>query len=253
MSETDAKTNEDVPQDMSKRNFLKLMSVLAVGAAVAGSARGVLQSMIPESSGVSSFPSLVLVDSQNNPIKTSSLKVNDPNVVVFDYPLQGDPTFLLRMGDKNNTDVAVKSVSVDIPASGTSFQSPGGVGPYNSVVASSAICEHLGCVPPMIHFYAPGTNIPGQPNYSGSKNTGLIHCNCHGSTYDPQKGFGVVTTPTKKPLPNATLKYDQTTDTYSVVSMVGPTIYGKSNDLTGGAPLPSGTQTVVQNQGTPTS
>lgn len=253
MSEIDAKTGEDIPQDVSKRNFLKLMSVLAVGAAVAGSARGVLQSMIPESSGVSSFPTLLLVDSQNNPIKTSSLNVNDPNVVVFDYPLQGDPTFLLRLGDKGNTDVAVSSVNVPIPATGKSFQSPGGVGPYKSVVAANAICEHLGCVPPMIHFYAPGTTIPGKPDYSGAKNTGFIHCNCHGSTYDPQKGFGIVTAPTLKPLPNVKLSYDATSDTYSVVSMEGPTIYGKSNDLKGGSPLPSSTQTVVQNQGKPTS
>lgn len=251
MSENYANSEEDIPQDPSKRNFLKLMSVLAVGTAVVGSARGVLQSMIPESAGVSTFPTLLLVDSQNNPIKTSSLQVNNPDTVVFDYPLQGDPTFLLRMGDNSNNDVAVKSVSVAIPATGKSFQSPEGVGPYNSVVAASAICEHLGCVPPMIHYYPPGTTIPGKPDYSGSKNTGLIHCNCHGSTYDPKEGFGIVTTPTKKPLPNVQLSYDSKQDTYSVVSMAGPTIFGKSNDLSGGNPLPSSTETVVTNLGKP--
>lgn len=253
MEEKNGKTDQDAPQDMSRRNFLKLMSVLAVGAAVAGSARSVIQNIIPQSSGVTTFPTLTLVDSSNNAITTSSLKVNDPNVVVFDYPLQGDPTFLLRLGDSSNKDVEIKAVSVDIPATGKSFQSPGGVGPYKSVVASSAICEHLGCVPPMIHYYQPGTTIPGHPNHSGSNNPGYIHCNCHGSTYDPLNGFKIVTGPTQKPLPNATLSYDSTKDTYSVVSMVGPTIYGKSSDLTGGSPLPSNTQTVVQNQGNPTS
>lgn len=253
MEEKDANVEQDVPQDMSRRNFLKLMSVLAVGAAVAGTARGVIQSIIPKSAGVSAFPTLTLVDSSNKPITTSSLKVNNPNVVVFDYPLQGDPTFLLRLGDASSNDIPINSVSVAIPATGKTFQSPGGVGPYKSIVASSAICEHLGCVPPMIHYYQPGTDIPGHPSHSGSNNPGYIHCNCHGSTYDPIKGFGVVTGPTQKPLPNATLKYDSSTDTYSVVSMVGPTIYGKSSDLTGGSPLPSDTQTVVTDQGSPTS
>lgn len=253
MDERNSKVEQDLPVDPSRRNFLKVMSVLAVGAAVAGTARGVIQNIIPKSSGVTGFPTLTLVDSSNNPVTTPDIKVNNPSVVLFDYPLQGDPNFLLRLGDPNGNDVEVKSVSVSIPATGKSFQSPGGVGPNKSVVASSAICEHLGCVPPMIHYYKPGTTIPSHPNHSGSNNPGYVHCQCHGSTYDPFKGFGVVTGPTTKPLPNITLKYDSSKDTYSVVSMEGPTIYGKSSDLTGGSPLPSSTSTVVKDQGVPTS
>ena len=253
MVEKNAKIEQDVPANPARRNFLKAMSVLAVGAAVAGTARGVIQNIIPKSSGLTSFPTLILVNSSSQPIKTPDIKVNDPAVVLFDYPLQGDPNFLLRLGDPSNTDVEVKSLSINIPASNTTFQSPGGVGPYKSVVASSAICQHLGCIPPIIHYYKPGSKIPTPPPLSGSKNPGYIHCNCHGSTYDPFKGFGVVTGPTQKPLPNVTLKYDSSADTYSVLSMIGPTIYGKSSDLKGGAPLPSSSQTVVTNQGIPTS
>lgn len=237
-------------QDPSKRNFLKAMSAVAVAAAVGGVGRGLIQNIIPNSVGITGFPSLTLVDSGGNPVKTSALKVNDPSVVLFEYPLQGEPNFLLRMGDSGNNDVEVKSVSVPVPATGKSFQSPGGVGPYKSVVASSAICQHLGCVPPMIHFYQPGSTIPGT-SFSGSSNKGFVHCNCHGSTYDPSSGFSIVTGPTQKPLPNIVLSYDSTSDTYKAVSMVGPTIYGQTDDLKGSTPLSSSSQTTVSNSGVP--
>lgn len=239
-------------QDPSKRNFLKAMSVVAVAAAVGGVGRGLVQNIIPKSVGITGFPSLTLVSSSSGqPIKTSDINVNDPSVVLFEYPLQGEPNFLLRLGDSGNNDVEVKSVNVSIPASGKTFQSPGGVGPYKSVVAASAICEHLGCVPPMIHFYKPGTSIPGT-SFSGSGNKGFVHCNCHGSTYDPQNGFGILTGPTQKPLPNIVLNYDKTSDTYKAVSMIGPTIYGQTDDLKGSSPLSSSTQTDVTNSGVPT-
>lgn len=237
-------------RDPSKRNFLKAMSVVAIAAAVGGVGRGVVQDIIPKSVGITGFPTLSLVDLSGKPMTTSQIKVNDPSVVLFEYPLQGEPNFLLRMGDSSNNDVPVKSVNVSIPASGKTFKSPGGVGPYSSVVAASAICEHLGCVPPMIHYYSPGTSIPGT-SYSGSSNRGFVHCNCHGSTYDPQSGFSILTGPTQKPLPNIVLNYDSTTDSYKAVSMVGPTIYGQTDDLKGSSPLSSSTQTTVSNSGVP--
>ncbi|HKJ96513.1 MAG TPA: Rieske 2Fe-2S domain-containing protein [Thermoplasmataceae archaeon] len=238
-------------RDPSKRNFLKAMSVVAVAAAVGGVGRGLVQNIIPKDVGITGFPSLTLVNSASGqPVSTSDIKVNDPSVVLFEYPLQGEPNFLLRMGDSSNRDVEVKSVNVSVPSSGKKFQSPGGVGPYKSVVAASAICEHLGCVPPMIHFYKPGSSIPGT-SYSGASNKGFVHCNCHGSTYDPLNGFGILSGPTQKPLPNIVLNYDSTSDTYKAVSMVGPTIYGQTDDLKGNSPLSSDTQTQVSNSGTP--
>ena len=238
-------------RDPSKRNFLKAMSVVAILAAVGGVGRGIVQNIIPKSEGISGFPSLTLVSSTSGlPVKTTDIKINDPAVVLFDYPLQGDSNFLLRMGDANGIDVEVKSVSVSNPATGKSFTSPGGAGPAKSVVAASAICQHLGCIPPEIHFYKPGTSIPGT-SYSGSSNKGYVHCNCHGSTYDPLNGFGILTGPTRSPLPNVSLSYDSTSDTYKAVSMSGPTIYGQSDDLKGSSPLSSNTQTQVSNSGVP--
>ncbi len=235
-------------EDPKRRTFLKYMTIAAFAAASAGALRATIQNIIPKSAGITGFPQLLLVDSATGKaITTPDLKVNNSAIVTFDYPLQGEPNFLLRLGDSSGSDVKVSSVSVKIPASGKTFQSPGGVGPYESVVASSAICQHLGCIPPIIHFYKPGTSIPNGP--SGSQNTnGLIHCNCHGSTYDPLKGFGIVTGPTQNPLPNVSLKYDKSKDQYYTLSMVGPTIYGHSSDLSGGNPLSSNTQAEVTTQ-----
>lgn len=241
--EVEKKGTEGV-EDPTKRTFLKYMTVAAFAAASAGALRSTVQNLIPKSAGITGYPNLVLINGKTGqPLATTDLAVNDTTVVTFDYPLQGEPNFLLRLGDSNGNDVKVNSVKVSVPASGQTFDSPKGVGPYGSVVASSAICEHLGCVPPIIHFYKPGTSIPNGP--SGSQNPGLIHCNCHGSTYDPFHGFGIITGPTQKPLPNVKLNYDSTSDSYYAVLMEGPTIYGHPSDLSQGSPLPSSKQTVV--------
>ena len=246
MVETRKEPEKDKPADASRRSFLKVMMALGVGAVTIGVARGAIQNLIPQSVGVSSFPTLTLVNATTGaPIKTADLTVNNPAAVIFDYPLQNEPNFLLRLGDSSGNDVAIIPYNVQIPATGGTFKSPGGVGPYKSVVSSSAVCQHLGCTPPSIHFYKPGTTIPNHPGHSGSNNTGFINCGCHGSTYDPYKGFSVVTGPTKSPLPNVILTWDSSSDTYTVNSMVGPTIFGHSDDLSGGKPLSSSSQADV--------
>lgn len=226
--------NADKPEDESRRTFLKFLGVLGVAAVSVGVLRGAVQNIIPTvSSATGGFPTLLIVSTSGAPIKTTDLNVNDPEIVLFNYPLLSDPNFLLRLGDSSNNDVEVKSTAVTVPADGSKFTSPGGVGPYKSVVASSAICEHLGCKPPDLRFHP----------FSDSSYPGKIHCDCHGSTYDPFTGFSVVTTPTKKPLPNTILKWDQSSDTYSAVNMTGPTIFGQPSDLSGGTPFPSSTTT----------
>jgi Rieske Fe-S protein len=226
---------ENKNPDLSRRNFLKAMGVLAVGVGVAGILRGVVIDIIPPNQNVESgYPTLQLALPNGNPVHTSDLIVNNPQIVIFNYPLQNEPNFLLRLGDSNNNDVALQPTEVTIPATGAKFTSPGGVGPYKSVVASSAICQHLGCVPPEIRFHPPNdTSYPGK-----------IHCDCHGSTYDPYQGFSVVAGPTQSPLPNVKLVYDATNDTYSASLMIGPVIYGRTSDLSGGNPI-SGNSTEV--------
>lgn len=239
---------EDEPVDQGKRNFLKAMIVVSAGAALIGVLKGVVQNVISPAAGLTSFPTLTLVDeATGSAIHTSDIKVNNTKAYIFYYPLDNDPNFLIRLGDPNGNDVTVSPHNVTIPATGGTFRSPGGVGPNGSVVSFSAICQHLGCVPPIIHYYKGGLSIPGHPTLPVLP-TGYIHCNCHGSTYDPGQGAAVVTGPTAKPLPNVVLDFDPTTDTYRVRSMLGPTIYGKSNDLQGGTPFPSGTTTTPVTQ-----
>ncbi|MHB1470759.1 MAG: Rieske 2Fe-2S domain-containing protein [Thermoplasmataceae archaeon] len=229
--------------DSGKRNFLKMMIVLSAGAAAAGALKGVVQDIIAPVSGLTSFPTLTIVNTTGLPLNTSDLKVNNPIITVFYYPLQDDPNFLLRLGDSSNTDIRINSSNVLVPASGKTFSSPDGVGPYGSVVAFSAICQHLGCVPPIIHYYPPSTKSEISDLPSNATSPAYIHCGCHGSTYDPYHGAAVTTGPTARPLPNVILDYDPTTDNYKVKSMVGPTIYGKPNDLEGGTAFPTGTTT----------
>jgi Rieske Fe-S protein len=214
--------------DQQKRNFLKVMGVLIIGAGLGGTLRSIVQYAIPQTSAAeSSFPTLLLVLPNGNPVHTSDLVVNNPSIVTFNYPLQNEPNFLLRLGDSANRDVKVDSYTVDIPASGEKYQAPAGVGPYGSVVSSSAICQHLGCIPPELRFHPP----------SSSAFAGQIHCDCHGSTYDPYKGFSIVTGPTKSPLPSIVLSYDSSSDTYTASQLVGATIYGHISDLSGGNAL----------------
>lgn len=230
----DPKKNE--ADDKSRRTFLKAMGIVGIGVLAIGSLRGVIQNIIPPvSNAVSNFPTLTIVSTSGKPINTTDIQVNNPTPFLFDYPLANEPNFLLRLGDSNNKDMQIKSVTVNDPGDGNTFVSAPGVGPYNSVIASSAICQHLGCVPPKIQFYPP----------TASSFAGKVHCSCHGSTYDPYKGFGIVTGPTTHPLPNTYLSYDSSNDTYRVTGMVGPTIYGHINDLSGGSALPSTSTTEV--------
>ncbi len=226
--------DSDSPKDEGRRTFLKFLGVLGVAAVSVGVLRGAVQNIIPEVSGATGgFPSLQIVDSSGNPLKTTDLVVNNPKIVLFNYPLMGDPNFLLRMGDSSNKDRKITASTVTIPATGKTYTSPAGVGPYGSIIASSAICQHLGCKPPEIRYHPP----------SDSSYSGEVHCDCHGSTYDPVHGFAVLHGPTDKPLPSVILSYDSKTDTYTANNMIGPTIFGQPSDLSGGTPFPSGTKT----------
>jgi Rieske Fe-S protein len=232
-------------QDPSRRRFLKSLLVIAGAATIAGALPS-LRYLVPPAVGLSSFPTLLLVDSSGNPIKASSLPVNSPQTFQFSYPLTNEPNFLLNLGDDSGNPVEIPPVDVVIPATGEKYTAPGGVGPHKSIVAYSAICQHLGCKYPELHFYPPGYTAQ---TFNGPMSK-VIHCSCHGSTYDPYQGGKVVTGPTQYPLPAVVLQWDPTTDQLYATRMVGPVIYGHASDLQGGSP-PSGDTTVVEDVGNP--
>jgi len=240
------------PLSPERRMFLKGL-LIGIGALAVVSVLPVLGYLNQPEITLKDFPWMIVTDSNGNPIEASKLPVNNPAILVFQYPMQGDITFLINIGDKNGNPVAVPSTTVTIPENGATYTFPGGVGPNKSIVAYSAICQHLGCIPPEIHYYPPNLVQPNGPfpNYIPSDvyniivsqgiNYGVIHCDCHGSTYDPYKGASVVTGPTVRPLPYVQLYWDPNTDYLYAVGMNpnAPVILGRSNDLSGFATLSS--------------
>jgi Rieske Fe-S protein len=230
--------------DEKRRKFLKSLIFGISAAAVASLIPGLELFVPPNIAQTSSFPKSILVNSSGNPIKASSIPVNSPIITIFEYPLSGEPNFLINLGDENDRPVKVPQSEVVVPQSGKSYIFPGGVGPYNSIVAYSAICQHLGCQPPIFHFYPPNHVNPSQitsppPSqlsaeaYLAAKKAGIpavIHCDCHGSTYDPYHGASVLTGPTVRPLPAIILEWDSDTDYIYAIGVIGVATYPQGGD-----------------------
>jgi Rieske Fe-S protein len=231
--------------DEGRRNFLKAMIIVAGLSVFVGMLRG-LEVLVPPKVGLEEFPRLLLVDERGNPIKASSIPVNGRQIALFPYPLNNEPNMLLNLGDENGKPVEVPPITVVIPQNGVSYEFPGGVGPSRSIVAYSAICQHLGCTFPELTFYPPGVKVM---TANGPMDK-IIYCRCHGSTFDPYRGGAVVTGPTVRPLPAVVLEWDPSTDELYAVKMIGPVIYGHpgfnnptldtvknpTGDLQGGSP-----------------
>ncbi len=233
-------TNKNVGSiDEKRRRFLKSLIFGIAAAAVVGIIPGVRVLVPPTVTVTTGFPKSLLVDSSGNPIKASSLPVNSPYIIIFEYPMTGEPNFLINLGDSSGKPVEVQPTKVVVPQTGKTYDFPGGVGPNKSIVAYSAICQHLGCTPPYIHFYPPNYVNPAQLTASEpdqltaaallaakeAKVPALIHCDCHGSTYDPYHGAAVLTGPTVRPLPSVVLEWDSSTDYLYAVGSVGVATY----------------------------
>jgi Rieske Fe-S protein len=206
--------------DETKRNVIKLLAVAgAVGAGAGGLVAGSLQYAQPPVVGISAYPKTALVDLDGSPL-TATKVMNEYNVttselLIFYYPLRNEPNFLLNLAPPPG-------------GSGGATNVVGGVGPQGSIVAFSAICQHLGCPAPAISYYPPGTCS----KTFGTK-TFYIHCSCHGSTYDVTNGAANLTGPAVLPLPQVTLDWDQSDDSISAIGETGPPVNGHFSTLTG--------------------
>lgn len=199
--------------DEAKRSTLKLA---LIGGVIALSGAGVasfLRFAVPPPAGAATYPKVQLLYSDGTPVLASKYRYTSAStsLIVFTYPLDNEPNLLLNL------------------ASAVS----GGVGPNKSLVAFSAVCQHLGCTPPFISYYPPGS-------CSGYNNgAAFIHCVCHGSTYNPGVqapggGAAIITGPTVSPLPQVLLEWDQSTDEVFAVGAIGPPVKGHTNTLVGG-------------------
>jgi Rieske Fe-S protein len=209
------KTREQV--DEAKRNILKIMAIGGLAAVAGGGAvAGALQYAQPPLSGLATYPTVQLFYSDGTPVTLdnidSHISPTSVELTLFNYPLTNEPNFLLNL-----------------PAA-----APNGLGPNKTVVSYSAICQHLGCVPPFISYYPAG--------HCGNFNGGqaIIHCICHGSTYDPfvsqtdeGGGAAILTGPTVLPIPQTLLKTDANGNLYAYGS-IGPPVKGHFTTLTGG-------------------
>jgi arsenite oxidase small subunit len=125
----------------------------------AGAAAGVVAAVEAESADAASpsYPKLRVV-------ALKSLRVNRP--VRFDYPLEAQPNILLDLG------AAV----------------PAGVGPKQSIVAFSALCQHMGC------------------DVDYQRGPRELVCPCHQTRYDPERLASIIQGVASRALPRVLLE-----------------------------------------------
>ncbi|EQB74440.1 MAG: hypothetical protein AMDU4_FER2C00008G0012 [Ferroplasma sp. Type II] len=268
-----------------KRAFLKGAG-LSIAALMIGGL-SVERYVVPKDRGVpvmDNFPLAILEDPSGNRITTddvikyaaASPSSTSTPILVFNYPLQDEPNFLLVLK-------GVKITTPDrslVPSSGYSPIPPSSKAPMDgiiytsyggsnySIIALSGICQHLGCVPPFLDYH-PGNSIPFESKLIGYQenapntpaqwpNYGLIYCKCHGSQYNPQWGGrnlynnGPAASPANHSLPQIMLATDSNNHIYAYginssnavirthLQFPNGETYGsqvKSEDLTGGTAI----------------
>jgi Rieske Fe-S protein len=214
----------DPEVDETKRNLLKLAAVAGVlGVGVGGAVGGALQYAQPGYVGLTSYPRVQLVDLDGTPLTVSKVEseynVATSELLIFYYPLRNEPNFLLNLYPANGSPPSASNPGA--------ANVPGGIGTNGSIVAYSAICQHLGCPAPALAWYPPGTcpQTPGGRVF-------YLHCSCHGSTYDAANSASNLTGPAVLPLPQVVLEKDASGNIFAVGEN-GPPVNGHLNTLQG--------------------
>jgi arsenite oxidase small subunit len=128
-------------------------------------------------------------------ISLDRLKVNRAHS--FDYPLKGQTSALIDLGRRV----------------------PGGVGPKRSIVAYSALCQHMGC--PVAY----------------RRKQRELFCPCHQSRYDPERLGSIIQGVATRPLPKILL---QVRDGAVFAVGVNGLIYGRRSNLAPGKKVGGG-------------
>lgn len=225
--------------DETRRNVLKLAAVAGLlGAGGLGFAGGALQFAQPPIVGLTSYPKVQLLDLDGSPLTTAKVaaeySVYTSDLLLFNYPLQNEPNFFLNLDSPPG-------------GSGGAQNVPGGIGPNGSMVAFSAICQHLGCPAPAIEYYPPGTcgtSFNGRNFY--------IHCSCHGSTYDVTNAAANLTGPAVLPLPQVILEADADGNIFATgMTANSPPVNGHLDTLQGDYGVGNTSQLAKQAQSQP--
>jgi Rieske Fe-S protein len=218
-------SDEDV--DETRRNILKLAGVGALVLAGGGLGAAAIQYVQPPAVGLTSYPKVQLVDVSGKALTVTAVEkeynVTTNSLFIFNYPLANEPNFFLNLTPANGL-----TPSASNPGA---WNVPGGIGTNNSIVAYSAICQHLGCPAPAISYYPPGT-CPKTFTTSRGVLPFYIHCSCHGSTYDVTNSAANLTGPAVLPLPQVTLVTDASGNIYAT-GLTGPPVNGHLNSLQG--------------------
>ncbi|HHB13433.1 MAG TPA: hypothetical protein ENK62_09565 [Chromatiales bacterium] len=166
------------------------------------------------------YPSVLLVDADGRPLKTSGLRVGE--TYVFHYPYVTTPCFLIDLGE-----AAVEAVALET-RDGERYVWRGGVGPRRSVVAYSAICTHRMTHPdPAVSFI---TYRDGETRFRGADErpttrSQVIYCCSEQSVYDARSGARVLGGPAPEPLATIVLNYDERADTLHAVGTRGAVLF----------------------------
>lgn len=214
MTKSSGPGNEKDETDVDRRTFIKALGLSTAALVLGGlSFEGYINPSAKKQPSLGNYPVAVLVDSTGTPINVKNIpsaakSSSSYPIMMFNYPLQDEPNILLKI-------------------SGVSSQIPGSVetGSGEYLTAFSGICQHLGCVVPLLDYH-PHNSIPFEAQLIGYTELnwpefGLLFCKCHGSQYDPTRGphnlynSGPAPSPANHSLPQVMLSVDAAGNVYA--------------------------------------
>ena len=218
---------------MDRRRFARLGLCGMAGAVLrARAARG----ETPASTSLERYGRVLLTGATAEPLRAAALDPEEE--YLFFYPFASTPCLLLNLGRP----VAGTAVPV---REGAAYGWAGGVGPWRSIVAFTAICPHQFAHPEKA-FSPIGYHRTGQPATVAGGREALIVCCAHGSAFAPDAGGRLEQGPAEVPLATVVLAWEAAEDRLFAEGVLGPDSFeqffrnfrGRSRDhIRGEAPV----------------
>ncbi|MCO5108309.1 MAG: (2Fe-2S)-binding protein [Burkholderiaceae bacterium] len=196
---------------MHRRGFLvgcAAAAAAADGAALIEAAEAAAAAATPHA-----YPRAQLVGTDGRPLRAAEVPVR--RNLLFRYPYQATPAFLLNLGKPTRRDVALSTSRRE------RYTWDGGVGPQRSIVAFSAICAHRMAYPTREISFISYRDEPSPVSGRGQ----VIHCCSEHSQYDPADGARVLAGPATQPLAAILLEHDPASDALFAVGTLGGELF----------------------------